>query len=60
MDWPNIPEVVAIRPIQDERKQREWLLKKYKSQKKTKKNEEKEKEQPENTSKKNHKIDIYI
>jgi len=27
MDWPEISEVLAIKPVTDERKQREWMLK---------------------------------
>ncbi len=59
MDWPEISEVLAIKPITDERKQREWVLSKRKKGKKL----EKKPEQSTHTDEKEEgkgKIDIYV
>jgi len=59
MDWPEISEVLAIKPVTDERKQREWMLNKRKKVKKLEKKPEKYTETHEKKEGKG-KIDIYV
>ncbi len=59
MDWPEISEVLAIKPITDERKQREWVLSKRKKGKKLEKKPEKSTQTDEKKEGKG-KIDIYV
>ncbi len=56
MDWPQISQVLSIKPVTDERQQREWIKKNTKHKKKNKK----ENIQQENKKSSSGSIDIYV